>query len=387
MNARSWLVLVVVCAAAMLGSCAPQAGGTSQAGPTRGPSAPVSPAPPAQSQAASARRPDAPPVTVAEQGQSQTAPLSPPAAQPVARAPAPAPAGGPAPEAGPAPASPAPVEAARSTYTLADVYVFIAFGSANNPKERWTEPLVVRKGAPSVVHDRVIPFYNKGYRRFYVDSPFGKDTDDKGGAKFTFFGWKRTDPDSAWRRGFVESWRRATSLPGIKVMGYMGNPYADDEFRAVLKEPDGRAKAMAMVRAALAPLLDAGFQGVGFDASCDMPEDSPVADLMKELQGRGIDVFIESTPTIEQRWLTRFSTIRTSSYARAAWNIKGIVDVSECRGEKIQIFDGTPPWASADKRPMGEWVARWIKECLDRGERPAFGMEWLKNPRSELGLN
>ncbi len=275
---------------------------------------------------------------------------------------------------------------AGARHALADVYVFMACASANNPGARWSEPLTVERGLASLVQGQLIPFYQQGWRRFYIDSPFGKDTDEKGDAKFTFFGWNKTAPDSPWRRGFVDAWRRATRLEGVRIIAYMGNPYADKEFRDALAGPGGRERAMAMLRAAVAPLVDAGFHGLGIDASADMPEDSPVADLMKELQNGGMEIYVESTPFEKQRWLTRFGTIRTCWFARGAPKFKGVLDVSESRGEKIQLYAGTAPWPEGDNKPLEEWVPRWVTECLDRGERPAMGVYWLKDPRRQLNL-
>lgn len=277
-------------------------------------------------------------------------------------------------------------ERPAGTYRVSDIYAFIACASASNPGGRWSEPAVVKKGLASVVDDFVIPRYRQGYRRFYVDSPFGKETDDKGKPQFGFFGAVRVADDSPWRRGFIDAWQRATKLSGIKVMAYLGNPYSDAAFKRVALDPARRAEAVRMLRAAVAPLRAAGFQGIGIDASFATDEDSPLGDFLKELDGAGVEVFIEGTPKSTHRWLTRFGTIRTTWFARYIEETRAkareagkpepreFVEVSECRGERIQLFEGTVPWKAFDGKKWEEWGPRWVKSCLDAGEKPAVGL-------------
>lgn len=271
-----------------------------------------------------------------------------------------------------------------------DVYVFIAVASANNPTGRWSEPAFVRRGWTAIVDDHVIRRYmpgGGGYRRFYVDSPFGKETDAKGVPQFGFFGGVRVSPESPWRKGFIDAWRRATRLSGIKVVAYLGNPYTDAEFKRVLAA-EGRGAALRMLRDAVAPIRLAGFHGLGIDASYATEEESPLADLMKELQDEGMEVYVEGPPSAAQPWLTRFGVIRTTWMARTMDEAKeaasrkpgggarplGVIDPKECRGERIQLHNGTAPWKSAEGKPWGDWGPRWIRECLAQGEYPALGL-------------
>lgn len=295
------------------------------------------------------------------------------------------------PPANPVPTLPLPAPAKQPATiaqpSLADVYVFVGCASANNPADRWSEPYWVKKGLPRMVEEQVLPLYRRGFRRFYVDSPHGKDTDREGKPQFTFFGAERQDERSPWRRNFVESWKRLTSQPGVHVMAYLGNPDFDAEYRRVAGGPDGRARALEMLWNGAKPFLDAGFQGIGIDASASTAEDSALGDFMKGLAARGIAVYIEATPSREQPWLKRFGTIRTTWYAREAHTFKDkVVDPAECAGERIVLYSGTSPWATADGVPFHDWAKRWVLEALARGERPAFGVTHFKDPARELGL-
>lgn len=271
--------------------------------------------------------------------------------------------------------------------TLADVYVFVACASANNPSERWSEPAWVRKGLPRMVEEQLLPLHRRGFRRFYIDSPHGKDTDGAGKPQFTFFGALRGDERSPWRKNFVESWRRLTSLDGVHVVAYLGNPHFDPEFTRVLDGPDGRARAADMLTRAAQPILDAGFQGIGIDASADTPEDSPLGEFMKSLQARGIAVYVEATPSRTQPWLLRFGTIRTTWFARQAPAFASkLFSPNDCAGERIVLYSGTAPWPDADDQPFHEWARRWVHECLSRGERPALGIQGFKDAAKDLDL-
>lgn len=273
--------------------------------------------------------------------------------------------------------------------TAADIYVLIACASANNPSGRWSEPGWVKKGLAKIPEEVVMPRYREGYRRFYIDSPFGKETDNKGVPQFTFFGAIHVGGDSPWRRGFIDAWQRVTRLSGMKVMAYMGNPYADAEFKRLVSsdKPEDKERALKMLRDAMSPIIAAGFQGIGIDASFDTPEDSPLGEALKEWQARGLEVFIEGTPTKRQRWLTRFGTIRTVWMARNAPNFKELLEPKDCEGERIQVFEGTHPWPDADGRPFEEWGRRWVKKCLDGGEHPAITLVGIKgDPKRVMGL-
>ncbi|MBL8759464.1 MAG: hypothetical protein JNK35_13665 [Phycisphaerae bacterium] len=271
--------------------------------------------------------------------------------------------------------------------TLADVYVFVACASANNPSERWSEPAWVRKGLPRMVEEQLLPLYRRGFRRFYIDSPHGKDTDPAGKPQFTFFGALRGDDRSSWRKNFVESWRRLTALDGVHVIAYLGNPHFDTEFTRTLAGPDGRARAADMLTHAVQPILDAGFQGIGIDASADTSETSVLGDFMKSLQARGVAVYVEATPSRTQPWLLRFGTVRTTWFAREASAFASkLFSPNDCAGERIVLYSGTAPWPDADDQPFHDWARRWVHECLSRGERPAFGVQGFKDAAKDLGL-
>ena len=156
--------------------------------------------------------------------------------------------------------------AVGTRFKLADCYAFIACASADNPAGRYSPAAYVESGLTKIVDDQMLPLYAKGWRRFYVDSPFGKDTDAKGQPQFTYFGAQRGSADSPWRKGFATAWRRITARPGVKVVAYMGNPYADPEFKLIAADPTKRERVLTMLRGATQPLIDAGFQGLGIDA-------------------------------------------------------------------------------------------------------------------------
>jgi hypothetical protein len=74
--------------------------------------------------------------------------------------------------------------------------------------------------------------------------------------------------------------------------------------------------------------------------------------------------------------------------ARNAKNFKELLEPTECQGERVQVFEGTPPWPEADGKPLDHWVRRWVQQCLDGGERPALALLGLKgDPSSMTGLN
>lgn len=336
--------------------------------------------------------PEAPPPRAPLEPVAQTPRVEKPSTPPVAGRPSNAGEPRTPPEPVPAPPAPARLNLASppgpiANPTLADVYVFVACASANNPSERWSEPAWVRKGLPRMVEEQLLPLYRRGFRRFYIDSPHGKDTDGAGKPQFTFFGSLRGDERSSWRKNFVESWRRLTALDGIHVIAYLGNPHFDAEFTRTLAGPDGRARAADMLTRAVQPILDAGFQGIGIDASADTPEDSALGEFMKSLQARGIAVYVEATPSRSQPWLRRFGTIRTTWFAREAPTVASkLFSPNDSAGERIVLYSGTAPWPDADDQPFHDWARRWVHECLSGGERPAFGVQGFKDPAKDLGL-
>ncbi len=276
---------------------------------------------------------------------------------------------------------------------LSQVYAFIACASADNAKERFSDPVWVKRGLAAIADDRAMSLYRMGWSRFYVDSPFGKDTNEKGEPAFTFFGALRTAPDSPWRKGFEAAWARVNAKPDVYSIAYMGNPVWDAEFaklagdeRTPAEQAPDREGAMRMLREAIRPLVNAGFKGLAVDATGTLPERHVVAEFLKAVQEAGIDVYIEATPTEEQRWLTRFGTIRTTWFARGAPKFKGIVDPFDCRPDRIVLFEGTAPWPEGDGRKPAEWMRRWVHECLERGEHPAIGASDYTQPKVFLGL-
>jgi len=275
---------------------------------------------------------------------------------------------------------------AGARVSLADCYAFIACASSDNTSGRYSLPKYVSKGVPTIVDDEVLPFYNAGWRRFYVDSPFGKDTTPDGQPSFTFFGSIRGSADSPWRRGFVESWKRVTSRPGVKVLAYFGNPYSDPEFNMIASRPDAevRLRALVMLREATRPIVEAGFQAFAVDASNGLPEDSVLAQHLKELADGGMEIFIEATPLASQPWLARFGSIRTTWFARGAPTFKGLLDLKDIKGEQIQLFDGNAPTEADKGKPFDSWAARWVRSCLARGEKPAFGPHGFTDVKAEL---
>ncbi|MFN0012490.1 MAG: hypothetical protein ACKVS8_12700 [Phycisphaerales bacterium] len=276
---------------------------------------------------------------------------------------------------------------------LSQVYAFIACASADNRDGRWSEPAWVKRGVARLGDERALGMYRMGWCRFYVDSPFGKDTAKDGNPAFTFFGALRTPPDSPWNKGFVASWSAVTSKPDAYVVAYMGNPTWDTEFVALAgdldtpadKAPD-RAGAMRMLREAIRPLVEAGFKGLAIDALSNLPESHVVAEFLKAVQAAGIDVYIEATPVAAQPWLARFGTIRTTWFARWAPGFKGLLDPAECRGARIVLYEGTSPWPEADRKPYQEWVRRWVHECLARGEHPAIDAHSIVQPKRLFDL-
>ncbi len=276
---------------------------------------------------------------------------------------------------------------------LSQVYAFIACASADNAKDRWSDPAWVKRGLAAIATDQAMGLYRMGWCRFYVDSPFGKDTTEKGGPAFTFFGALRTPPDSPWRKGFERAWGGLNARPDVYAIAYMGNPAWDANFvklagneqTPAAQAPD-RAAAMAMLREAIRPLVEAGFKGLAVDATSTLPEHHVVAEFLKAVQDAGIDVYVESTPVARERWLTRFGTIRTTWFARGAPRFQGLVDPFECRPERIVLFEGTAPWPEADGQEPTTWLRRWVHECLARGEHPALGAATLKQPKLLLDL-
>lgn len=276
---------------------------------------------------------------------------------------------------------------------LSDLYAFIACASADNPNERWGDQNAVKKGVPATMADQALGAYRMGWNRFYVDCPFGKDTSPDGKPAFTFFGAQRVAEDSTWRKGFVSSWKRLTTKPGVHVIAYMGNPCGDPEFVKLAGDrasdaanaPDP-AGAVAMLRAAVQPIIDAGFQGLAIDACNGLPERHLFAQFLLQLESEGLAIYIEPTPLASQRWLTRFGTIRTTWFARGAPGWKDVLDPAECRGEKIVLFDGTVPAPADDGKPFRDWARRWVHDSLARGERPATGPAALERPKLLLDL-
>ena len=277
-------------------------------------------------------------------------------------------------------------DVAGARVRLADCYAFIACASSDNKTGRYSLPKYVSKGVPTIVDDEVLPLYNAGWRRFYVDSPFGKDTASDGQPSFTFFGSIRASADSPWRRGFVESWKRVTSRPGVKVLAYVGNPYSDPEFNMIASRPDAevRQRALVMLREATRPLVEAGFQAFAVDASSGLPEDSVLAQHLKELADGGMEIFIEATPLASQPWLARFGTIRTTWFARGAPTFKGLLDLKAIKGEQIQLFDGNAPTEADKGKPFDLWASKWVRNCLAKGEKPAFGPHGFKDVKADL---
>ena len=276
---------------------------------------------------------------------------------------------------------------------LSQVYAFIACASADNPKDRYSDPTWVKRGLAALADDRAMSLYRMGWCRFYVDCPFGKDTTEKGEPAFTFFGALRTPPDSPWRKGFEAAWGRVNAKPDVYTIAYMGNPVWDPEFAKLAgdertpadKAPD-REGALRMLREAIRPLVNAGFKGLAVDATSTLPEHHLFAEFLKAVQTAGMDVYIEATPTAAQRWLTRFGTIRTTWFARGAPRFKGIVDPFECRPDRIVLFEGTAPWPEGDGKKPTEWMRRWVHECLERGEHPAIGASDFPQPKVFLDL-
>ena len=261
---------------------------------------------------------------------------------------------------------------------LGEIWCFLPCASSDNPRGRWSEPAAVTKpgGVAKLASDHALRFYEQGWRRFYVDCPFGKDTDSKGSPLFTFFGALRTPPDSPWRRDFEASWRRVTALPGVKVMAYLGNPFIDGEFRAAAEggERDLR-RAMEMIRLAIEPLKRAGFQAIAIDASEDTDEHHWMGELLKLLELMGFEVLIEPTPRAGKAWLTRFGTIRTTWFHRSLNSFPDahdFVDPTSCRGERIELYNGAAWDEDLDGRPFKDWAEVWVKRTLQMGQRPSF---------------
>jgi hypothetical protein len=310
------------------------------------------------------------------------APQRPPAPPlPTPADPAPAPPASPPPASPPGPRAPQPAQ-----LRLADCYVFIACASANNPQGRWVQPQYANGALADIVTKEALPLYEQGWRRFYVDSPFGKDTSKDGNARFTFFGSLRGTESSPWRRGFVPAWRKLTTKPGVRVIAYLGNPYFDEDFARLAENPANRARCLDLIRQAAQPLRDAGFHGIAIDASADSEEDSPLGDAMKEWHAAGLAVYTEATPKATRPWLKQFGTIRTTWFAANARNFPGLLSPNDCAGERIQLFDGNPPDPRDKNRPFEQWARRWINTCLIGGERPAFSWSASRDPRRALGL-
>lgn len=263
---------------------------------------------------------------------------------------------------------------------FSQLWCFIAGASADTPEGRFAEPTGLKSpsGVSKSLADQIIRFHGQGWRNFYLDSPFGKDRDENGQPRFTFFGAIRPEvlaEGSPWA-DFVPQLKRATGLPNIRVMAYLGNPYTDTDFKKACETGDVKT-CLEMIRKAVTPLKEAGVTGIGVDASNYTDENHWMGEILKFLELVGFEVFIEGPPSRDCAWLSRFSVIETTWWARNSPKFdpqnRNFLRMSECKGTKIQVFDGTAFMPKFDNQPMGAWVGLWVQKCIGAGKAPAFG--------------
>lgn len=286
-------------------------------------------------------------------------------------------------------------------HRLENVFSVHPLASADSgPANRWSNLEVLRAGIDVYVNNVIIGNYNDGYRKFYIDNPFGKETNSHGEPLVTFFGSIIVDRISPWRKDFEKTWWRLNSKAGVYSLVYIGNPYWPapypfyDQFDAGQRWVDSRDRRTAwkLLDSATRCALDAGFKGMAFDATSGISPDTLFSRYMWDLSINGIDVYVEG-PHIHanKQWMqdAGFRTIATTWF-----DVNYQPNWFETRSDdslpgSIIVDSGTPPFPEAAGRPPAEWYGRWVREILDRGLHPGIAALFAPagtNPSAILGL-
>jgi|GEM_PF-2209088 len=189
-------------------------------------------------------------------------------------------------------------------------WFLIAGASHYEPYRRvlWAHQYVtqIANGTFNYWYDHFLPMRNqfktKGFERMIIWIPFGTTGDEQaanagGGADLThvlgFTDFNRAQQQTPWLTArFVEFWKPYVASSGVEVIAYIGNPDTDSLMKTLASNP---TVWMARAFEEVAPFLDSGMS-IAFDYIVFGTQNSLSAQFARQLQQRGVRVYVENPP-------------------------------------------------------------------------------------------
>ncbi len=236
--------------------------------------------------------------------------------------------------------------------SLNDIICYYGIGSGSDASCRFVQWITPTRGWAGFVTDCITPMMDRGFRRFMLWMPHGRESTTRnqlagntwGATNLRFDAWRvaQQNADLSWyTTGFTEAISPLTAA-GVEIIAYVGMLHGAPEFDAL---PSGQAKWEACM--SIAPFLDARCS-IALDTAIFSQPGHYVHDLAQFLKSAGYKYYIEPTPLVDgQHWFSSSCVV-----SDAQWS--NVINPA---------FHGT---LAAPSKLTGEIVRGWF------GERPIF---------------
>jgi len=264
------------------------------------------------------------------------------------------------------------------------VLAWYPVGITNEPSNRNVRDALVNEGwndsgfIPNVLD--ALKANDRGFHRVLLHTPCGRVKP----VQFDAF-LEASDMQQLHRvtEGFVDAWRRNVTDPAlgrnIEVIGYIGNPDADEDSRRVYNN-QGEAAFFDRAWKAVQPLLDAEM-AIGIDGAAATEKDSLTYRFTQKLKERASKVYIEANPAREDEWWLNEPVIVLDETWRKRENNDMWASREEIGAELIRIVRTDREWVEGHSSTA--WPAE-VCQVLADGDSVAISWLVLQDPQRSL---
>lgn len=255
--------------------------------------------------------------------------------------------------------------------SLNRIICFYGISSGSDPSRRFVQFVTPARGWAGFVTDYITPMINRGFRRFLLWMPHGREAQARNQligntwvpTNLRFDAWRlaQANPAYSWfSTGFAEAFYPLTTT-GIEIIAYVGTLHGAPEYDIL---SPGQAKWEAAM--AIAPLLDARCS-IALDTAVASRPGHYVYDLAQMLKSCGYKYYIEPTPYVTgPHWFSSSCIVSDQQWSAVInpTNQYFLAAPSNLTGEIIRGWFSAVPGGYANVR---EWYRATVPAALAQG--------------------
>lgn len=233
------------------------------------------------------------------------------------------------------------------------------------------------QGWPYFVDKYILPMIDKGWKRLHYHNPGGtKPVEDM---QFDQFIHAREEGFDWIGKNFVNAWIKATRLPGVECICYLGTLPTDENFAPLSRKWSQQKYLERLLRSVELPL--AAGMSIGFDAIGEHPENNHAIRVIELFQSLGIKTYVEPWININNKFAYGWNHITTNQlevHLNPAWS----APEEKLTGEKIILLNSpesikpTYHWSN-----YYEWAGNWHENQWNKGRSVMVGYDGAKMPQ------